>query len=1307
MTITHLYLYDETKTIDKMVDYGDYISVADRDERLLNDTIGTYSCKLLGISKSKEFSPSTKFILTKELDGHVYIEKHLMVQIDLVEKPILSVENYYNHDITFNEASVVAQKRICDNISNTYKLQDVSLDISQQIDVDSTANKVRADVNESTMGNYTNRTAGIIVEHPYMFGGTATEETITAKRRFEIEFDTAQEQSTFNDIKLLTSLGTNQTQNVTIPIPEIKCYQQNANGVYEFQGYCSVDVIVKEIAYGATSFADATVTTTTINPANNTWQPDILLKAMQSDLAISDNDLNAFRGCVVGTIDYKQYGGVVPKTKLIKLKKIADNYGVSSTRSVDVLMRTEKKYQITICVHDFSNSVPSLSEISYNSTDFEFANFDNTCPYFFTKKIRTHIKRDIRTNKLLEGDISGVIMDEAPMQRIEYGAYNPDKGKVLYWSAPRTNAYQLFIKSIFASHLVHKTYGITNAVPYYELELPFYVSDDWRAILEATETIENLYNQKNLWEMFLEIGKYIHCVPIIKFGTNGRFLVDWRELGSTTRGSFENTRKSIYNSRQIENYVATCQSYVTNLVQLGGAVEEYIVPKSSSEDYLVYNDVAELHTSKPIQEILDLKVRCVNSNAGISASTSWYSLISSPNHKNGFIFEKGIYQLFDEDDSGLNKGDAIYYELGSNIIQGLNYQLPSKTVGSSTIVYDYAIKRILKKIYGQQAIEANIRVNDFMFYIKYRTVEEARITQTRPDLRKYLLNCPLDEYPRHDQFCNQQDVLIDSEKFGNFVFGKLVRTGNTEYKKLEWVDDISQIKQIGDLYTLDDGNLYYVYKVSNTYYPDHVESLVEFSKDYNQLSEVIGIPSEPRFYEISERSLIPRELNISHRIVVSTERGLAVDKKNSFAIDIVDLYEILFQNADYPNYAITIFKNDKFDTSDTTVAGNSNFYRDVILPVNVTTNRGTMSFSWEMADNFSAGDYVTPTNEESGVPNKAYNKLTPYQYPDPHGRAQLFDFILTKIDLSDKDVKYVQMMPENIYDLRNVTRVGQMTALANSVSNALTFNDIPTSAEITAELQARGFEGDPYVGLSAVVAVVMSGGTDYYTAVFGAQYEWTLTQWQNTNEFERMPVVDEFGHANFNTIISSGEGARTKNGYGYVVLKDNREALRFNVNIEALTDSDRFVISNEFWSNQKQDYALVLLSEEVNKLNNGTIDASNIIDGENGYYAITIDYDTEGSTGIYEDIKIHIDSALSLAGLKMINAKAIAIVYKTNLATTLNRKNFVIARNIDGLVITRYDDEGNLIYLDVDEARKDWFVRHDRASDYRNNATEE
>jgi hypothetical protein len=105
------------------------------------------------------------------------------------------------------------------------------------------------------------------------------------------------------------------------------------------------------------------------------------------------------------------------------------------------------------------------------------------------------------------------------------------------------------------------------------------------------------------------------------------------------------------------------------MVQLGGLITEIVAPKSSSEDYLVYNDVAEIIVEKNIIELVDLEVIRKSDN-------ETRNLAGKGTHgesPNGYVFEENVYNLLpiNANDS-VNKGLAIYYKLGTNKIIGFN-----------------------------------------------------------------------------------------------------------------------------------------------------------------------------------------------------------------------------------------------------------------------------------------------------------------------------------------------------------------------------------------------------------------------------------------------------------------------------------------------------------------------------------------------------------------------------------------------------------------------------------------------------------
>lgn len=160
----------------------------------------------------------------------------------------------------------------------------------------------------------------------------------------------------------------------------------------------------------------------------------------------------------------------------------------------------------------------------------------------------------------------------------------------------------------------------TASIDNTEYNCPFYIDPAFVPKLQSTQVNETFFNQKNLWEVLIEAGHYIHAIPELVFGQNGKFMLTFNELGSTERKTNEITRSSIMNFQGVDDYVCELNSYITNYVQLGGQITEWVAAKSSDNSFLVYNDNAQIITSFPIIELVEIKIRANNNDeSGILA----------------------------------------------------------------------------------------------------------------------------------------------------------------------------------------------------------------------------------------------------------------------------------------------------------------------------------------------------------------------------------------------------------------------------------------------------------------------------------------------------------------------------------------------------------------------------------------------------------------------------------------------------------------------------------------------------------------
>lgn len=1194
--ITNLYAYDSTQEANNYrgTDYSKYILIGDSDVDNLDDTLDTVELTLAGLPFREEFAPGYKFIYEKwdeqlNNDG-VYIPTlvksiHLCVSNDTVEQPIISDNNYFNHSLSLIEASVDAQSRLVDNIAVTYRLKDVTLESTPTYDTTAKAIK-----NQINVENYPSENFGLD-------GGRTNIFTSWANRRighafkwimpdwYQVEIDGVTKTPSWDDwnnFLLNQEIPSGQiSKTVSLPVPMLECLCAVPNTkTFRHNGYCSIEIMVEQTVIATNT--KTTVTTLTVNPnqndTNELWTPDEMLPELSGYGWIESR-------CIARLVSLGA-GGQKTVEYYHTRTQVATPVTSTVNRVLTFTINSGCSYTITLRRKELNPG--TMSSSNYNPT-YDYDNYNDkydTQPAYhsyagYTENLGyTYVSFDNRAES---------ININYPLLTMNFNAVLAGTDYSIYLrNAPTENAYNLFNKSQLTTQNINKI----NGIPVDETPKTFYLEDADVQQLQNTTIVENFYNQKNLWEIFMDIGKFIHARPLVRFGSDNRYVVTWKKYGRTDQYEDNGNTINIYNSRFIEEYISSLSSYVSNMVQLGGLITEIVAPKSSSDDYLVYNDVAEIIVSKNIIELVDLDV--IRKSDGQTRN-----LVGKGTHgesTNGFVFEENVYNILSINaNDSVNKGLAIYYQLGTNKIVGLNYRLPTINTGDAD--NDYAIKRIIGTVFQMTANTwKNIKINDYLFKISYRTKDTLRSNQTRPDLRKYLLASKYDKIPQHNQFNNQQDIVVDSVKFGNNVYGKLIRTGNKVYTKLEWVDNLLELKKSGDLYNIDD-ELYYVSKVKNTYYSDHIESEVEFSKDFNRLSQIIGIPSEPRFYEISEQSLIKREIALDDYIVLGTSVKTN-SNDNSFIKGKGWEYigNLLCSNeTDYPKYAVSIFKND-IDKS--TIVGNETFKIETCMPICTYSIENTLTIEWDMRDNFSAGDQVGATNvsfDPLRVDDTAYNTLIPYRYVDVYGRCDMMDFAIMK----DHQFTNQQVMnlPANPIDFTNQTEQDNL---------------LFSNAEIS----------------------------DY--------------------------------------------GSNTE---GLIILKDNRESLSFNYNLQMLTDSDRFVLSAYMWQKGKENLRLGLLKDEINKISNSTIPNTSFATESIPFtYNIDSTYNNNIVININQSIRNYATANNITISDLMAGVKAI-VLYSTNEIndyTVSGEKYFVFGRNIGGLTLNDT--------IPAKNALSDWYI---------------
>ena len=1285
MIETKVYLYDSSKSDYKGTDYSANVLAGNGWADDLTETLDIASLTLVGLPFSEEFDPTTKFIVelwdTNVNNEFPYETLCLAVEEDVVSQPVLSDDHYFNHSISFNEASVIAQGRVVDNCSETFELKNVNINDESVYNPNAMADgKIIPSATNDSVCAY-RETTHLIFSHS---------ENITFKRKFSWVFTEEYLQPTdpnygqasaWGDVKMYIPISGGEQVKLPIPLLGTQFGAKDSADYESHVNLCSVEVKVYESSDGV-EWSEMTALSKVVNPCSsnireNDWQTDWrLTERINSPANTKGYGINRAYGL---SGEMREY-----------YKKYAKYDVTMGDRFVTIPLQADKQYCVIVAPKITSTSLYELGtheEQHIGMSNRLLGDPENnyyTFSYAFSSAHLSPVSGLVLSNNnSSQAIIAPTIQDETgmPMLKMQFSTFVAGSNVSAFLkSAPALSAYDLFRDALLKSQTTKKVVGTYIK----DTPLAYYCDPNDIGIMQNTEIIESSFNQKNLWEILLEVGKYIHAIPYIEFGEDDRFVVRWRYLGQPDQYEDKGHRISIFNSRSIENYVGALNSYVTNMVQRGAQIEEWIAPKSESDDYLVYNDVVVLQTAKPIIELLKLEF-------GLSGSSTLYNITDN-------IFEHNVYELLAVVDTVVpNKGLGIYYNLGENVIRGLNYQLPAANAGAPE--REYAIKRIMGKAMGMpQANWKDIKVNDYVFKVTYRTKEEVRSEQSRPDLRKYLINSKYERVPHHKQFNNQQDKMVDSVKFGNQTYGKLIKTGNTEYKTTEWNDNLYDLKKSGQLINIR-GNIYYVARAEHSFFQDHIISEITYSKDYNKLSEIIGIPSEPRFFEISEQSQVDRHVSFNHFLCVHTEDLPSVenpeDERPMFYLDGTSLKNLLFGNVAYPKYALIQIKNDIDNPSPE--QGLSLFSKDFALPIGAYSMRNTLTLKWEMKDNFSAGDRVEPTvgyRDPSRQTDTNYATLKPTQYTDVFGRADLIDFVIIN-DLPSLTAGQIRNLPLSPYrillssatgpdygsgsafsNLRYYTRYnGDDTVYHNITSNTRSFSiaygsnvigpwgDIVDSNDDSILPQQDLDEGEYFIlEYNGAYSLFLCSTEDHVTFTFSNVY--------TTSELQEL--LDILATPSINHVLNTGnEFVSTEtitddlfgtNAHGLALVKDNRERMIFNYNLQMLTDSDRFVLSGFLWQQNKGTISVAVLDREVNKICGNTIPTESIkltfpIDD---IYDIDFDYILGNVPlgGYYKAIALISDKVPKVGGGK--------------------ETYFVIARNIDG--------------LSNEEAHKNWTI---------------
>lgn len=431
---------------------------------------------------------------------------------------------------------------------------------------------------------------------------------------------------------------------------------------------------------------------------------------------------------------------------------------------------------------------------------------------------------------------------------------------------------------------------------------------------------------------------------------------EWTPPGATTSDPYGNLI-TYHEEQSADDYFAGLDSYADNVIDssVNGSIglPSPYTPRCESGDLAVTDNTIIIETSMPIYSVQKVELFYKD------------NLIVSTKDITPYIFEKSEYDLLTDyqGEFPTAKQYAFYYSQGARNIYGLTLKPEVfDFLGIAQEAQETAAIKVYEAVSGKEFDSATQKVIDFMYRVTYTPIQTRRLKQYRP---------LVGERPDWDiSYYNQSANTLDAKNLGDNMKFMLLQKGNRlKVVTYRLTGDngsiLEQIPKIGQ--TLNGAK---ICQVDAEYERYSVKVTLWLTEHYNRKSQYVEINAQKRFYEISERQSVLRQLNASYEYRIGR-----VDPDADKAIISADLVESFIKGTTPTNTDNRVAQAVvKMYTED---YGNGEQIGDtLLLPVSAIGFGNSISLHFEMADNYSAGNQVI--YKDGNINNVSLLRAVPY-----------------------------------------------------------------------------------------------------------------------------------------------------------------------------------------------------------------------------------------------------------------------------------------------------------------------------------------
>ena len=519
----------------------------------------------------------------------------------------------------------------------------------------------------------------------------------------------------------------------------------------------------------------------------------------------------------------------------------------------------------------------------------------------------------------------------------------------------------------------------------------FILDDRQKDWLSKALAPEFTMTQCTLREQLKLIGSFVHAEPrLIK--REGQWVVTFEPYAT---GNTARSGAYVYKgtSRSINQYCTDIRTTANNIVNRLDYNDGVVVTPNDGGAVTLRTDAVNVRVEDnessyalTAQEIYDIPSDIVAVECAIYNKDGTDTLLDFTDIT-GYVVEKTQYDTqfsnYKRQDGTPTKNTVLYYERGQKGIRGLFFKPPNVLDPS---LEDYSIVRILTAASGENVARMidneSGEFNRLAFRISYIPIYSALFSHGK---QSHVLTDRLFPF---SQIYNQSENIIETRYYGENIKGVAARLGNAEQTRTYRLPSLSLVPRIGD--TIDG---LYVASTDVSVLPFYVKCTVALTRDFNRLSQYVGISSNKRVYEVSESQAYKRDILLKEYILVGDKPE---EKENKTLADIplfrfTDALKSIFirETAFSPITAVCAWGGTRKYPVFGNTAGRP-VLPVVLLPVISSAFGNSLLFSWTYKDNYSAGERVD-YNSEGDVSGYFQSDVG---YCDFFGRMRWYNFFL-------------------------------------------------------------------------------------------------------------------------------------------------------------------------------------------------------------------------------------------------------------------------------------------------------------------------